>query len=176
MILGFAQFGKQSRKLKEHLQKTASKKQWTKHEQSLKKGTEMEPKTMKKPSQKRYVFQGPQKSSPNDIFKGSLRQSRPKSAIFVGFWTPAGPKMDPWDTIFNQKSTKRVTRQMTRSVLEPTWARFSAENVQRTYFYRSGTVFGPFWKDFGRILTKLEWIFSDVSFIAWPGGMREAIE
>ena len=85
MILGFAQFEKQSRKLRKHIKKTASKKQWTKHEKSLKKGAEMEPNTMKKPFKKRYVFQGPQKSSPDVIFRGTLRRSRPKSAIFGGF-------------------------------------------------------------------------------------------
>ena len=56
MILGFAQFGKQSRTLKKHLQKTGSKKQWTKHEKSSKKGAEMQPKTMKKKHPKNDTF------------------------------------------------------------------------------------------------------------------------
>ena len=100
MILGFVQFEKQSRKLKKHIKKTASKKQWTKHEKSSKKGAEMEPKTMKKPSKKRNVFQGPQKSVQNHFFRGSLRQSRPKStilsrfAIFLG--SRNGPGNIPW--------------------------------------------------------------------------------
>ena len=100
MILGFAQFGKQSRKLKKHLQKTVSKKQWTKHDKSSKKGAEMEPKTMKKTSKKQYVFQGPQKSCPNVIFRGSLRQSRPKNTILSRFAiflrSRKGPGNVPW--------------------------------------------------------------------------------
>ena len=48
MILRLAHFGKQSRKLKNKLQKTASKKQQTKHEQSLKKGIKIELEIMKK--------------------------------------------------------------------------------------------------------------------------------
>ena len=59
MILGFAQFGKQLRKPNKYLKKTISKKQWITHEKSLKKGAEMELKTMKKTSKKRHVFQGP---------------------------------------------------------------------------------------------------------------------
>ena len=48
MIVWFAQFGKQLRQLKKYLQKTASKKQWTKHEKSSKKGFKIESKIMKK--------------------------------------------------------------------------------------------------------------------------------
>ena len=40
---------------------------------------------MKKPSQKRDVFRGPQKSCQNHIFRGSLRQSRPKNKILNRF-------------------------------------------------------------------------------------------
>ena len=60
----------------------------------------MEPKTMKKTSKKRHVFQGPQKSSQNHIFRGSLRQSKPKStilsrfAIFLG--SRNGSRNLPW--------------------------------------------------------------------------------
>ena len=81
MILGFAQFGKQSRKFKKHLQKTGSKKQWTKHEQSLKKGAEMEPKTMKKPSKKRYEIEVPK--STRKVMKNTEKGSKMK------------PKRDP---------------------------------------------------------------------------------
>ncbi len=63
----------------------------------------MEPKTMKK----RYVFQGLQKSSPDVIFRGTLRRSRPKSAIFDGFWDPAGLQNGPLERHFGPKRRQK---------------------------------------------------------------------
>ena len=90
------------------------------------------------------------------IFRGTLRRSRPKSAIFDRFGIPAGLQNPPRSTTFGPKGAKRVTRQSPEASPKPTWARFGAENAHRTYLYRSGFVlvdFGKilegFWKDFG---------------------------
>ena len=61
MILGFAHFGKQPRKLKKNFKKQARKSNEIEHEKPLKNQQHI-PKTMKKPSKKRHVFRGPQKS------------------------------------------------------------------------------------------------------------------
>ena len=57
--------------------------------------------------------------------------------------------IDPWCDIFNQKGEKGVVLFPGRCDLEPTWARFGAENGPRTHFSRFGVVFGRFWEDFG---------------------------
>ena len=80
----------------------------------------MEPKTMKKPSKKRHVFQGPQKSSPDVIFRGTLRRSRSKSVIFDGFWAPAGLQNDPSEHHFRPKRLHKSKVFRTGRVLEPT--------------------------------------------------------
>ena len=58
-------------------------------------------------------------------------------------WAPKtvenGSKMaseiDPWGTIFTQKGSKYGVPQLGGSVLEPTWARFGAENVPSEHFH-----------------------------------------
>ena len=62
MFLGFAQFGKQSRKVKNKSKKQARKSNEIEHEKSLKKHEKNIPLTMKKTSKKRHVFWWPQKS------------------------------------------------------------------------------------------------------------------
>ena len=62
--------------------------------------------------------------------------------------------MGPYSQKLFLKIIKNGVPRITVGVLEPTWARFGAENVPRTYFDRSGVVFGRFWKDFGRNLDK----------------------
>ena len=70
----------------------------------------------------------------------------------VRFWSDLrffkGPEIDPWNDTFSQKGSKKWVGRSTGRVLEPTWARFGAENAPRTYFSRFGTVFGWFWKGF----------------------------
>ena len=76
------------------------------------------------------------------IFGGPCADLDPTIRIFTDFGPQLGPKMAPWNTIFDQKGAKRVTRQMAPSVLEPTWARFGVENGPGTHLYRFGSVFG----------------------------------
>ena len=44
---------------------------------------------------------------PEVIFRGTLRRSRPKSAIFNGFWTPAGPQNGPLEHHFRPKRRQK---------------------------------------------------------------------
>ena len=92
------------------------------------------------------------------FFQGPCADLIPKMRFLTDFGSPLGSTMIPWSTIFDQEGAKCRVPRMTRSVLEPTWARFGAENAPRTQFHRSWLVFGSFLKDLG-------WIWDDFSMI-----------
>ena len=76
----------------------------------------------------------------------------PKIRFLTDFGSQLDPKMPPWDTIFDQKGAKRVTRQMARSDTEPTWNRPGRDLAPKTF---QGCIFidlGSFLVDFRRIL------------------------
>ncbi len=60
----------------------------------------------------------------------------------MDFGTPLGSNIVPWSAIFSQFGHPASALDRTGSLLEPTWARFGAENVPRTHFHRSGVVVG----------------------------------
>ena len=118
MILGFAQFTERSRKLKTNHQQNSLEKAMKKHEKSSKKGAKMEPKTMKSPSKKRCVFQGP----PKNIFCGpGALSGRLQVAvlIFSGRFgrSPKSFQNQPSDAKSHEKSKPRASKNATQNQL-----------------------------------------------------------
>ena len=62
------------------------------------------------------------------------------------FWTDfpfsKDPEIDPWGDLFGQKGSKKSDCFPGLSVLDPTWARFGAENDPRSNKIRPLSVFG----------------------------------
>ena len=98
---------------------------------------------------------------PEVIFRGTLRRSRPKSAIFGGLGSQLGSKLAPWSATFDQKGSQFLLVNRIQSVLEPTQARFGAENAPRTQF---SSIWDVFWSILEGFWINLGWIF-DVVFI-----------
>ena len=69
------------------------------------------------------------------------------ASILDRFWLQNGSQNGPLGHHFRPKSRLLASLLSDRSVLEPTWARFGAESVPRTHFYRFGRVIGRFWDD-----------------------------
>ena len=97
---------------------------------------------------------------PEVIFRGTLRRSRPKSAIFNGFWVPAGLQNCPLEHHFRPKRLPKVTlpSQMERpgANVGTIWRRKPPSNV-------FSSIRVPFLVDFGRILDQFgmnfQWLF-----------------
>ena len=140
------------KKTKKTHKKKKSKTQWTKHDKSPKKWPKWSRKPWKNPPKHDTCSKRPKNRLQTSFFEGPCADLGPKVRFWTDFGSQLGPEMAPWSTIFDQKGAKTVTRQMRQSVLEPTWARFGAENGPRTYFSRFGTVFGWCWKDYRWIL------------------------
>ena len=107
------------------------------------------------------------------IFGGSKRQSMHKNAILEQFWDFRGPEIDPWSSIFCEKTSKNLRPRIAQGDLDPTWARFGAENGPRNHFHRFGVVLGRFWEDF----EQFQMDFHDFSMIyaMFLGGIQAPI-
>ena len=150
MILGFAHFGKQLKQIKQYLQETASKKQWTKHEKSLKKGLEIESKIMKQQSKKQAILLASQKT----FFVAVLDRSGtgPESHIqflFLLFGFVHDFRDPRKSAIWAVAFLEQFRLIGTGADLEPTWLRFSPRRLQEIIFLNFGWFLGWFWHCFG---------------------------
>ena len=85
MILGFAKFSERSRKPIKNIKKTASKRQWKKHEKSIKNTAKIEPKTIKNPFKNQCDFQARPKMTFWRLRAASGRQKVAVLTFLVGF-------------------------------------------------------------------------------------------
>ena len=89
---------------------------------------------------------------PKSILRVSKCQFIHKSAVLDRFSVFQGSQNRPLGLHFRPKSRNFCWNRRTGRVLEPTWARFGAENAPRIHSYRHGYVFGRFGIDFWLIL------------------------
>ena len=154
MILGFAQFGKQSRKLK-NISKKQSRKS---NELNMKNHQKREPKWSRKPWKKHKkndtFFKDPKNHLQTTFLEGPCANINPKVRFLTGFGPQLGPRMVPeWSLgapIFGQRSSS-----LSRTVrITPTGSRPGCDLVPKTLhgciFINCGAVFGWFWNDVGQ--------------------------
>ena len=120
---------------------------------------------------KKSIINGP-RSVPEPFWErfsleGPSANLSPKMRFLTDFGSQLGSKIVPWNTIFDQKGSKRVVGFRARRIMEPTWARFGTENAPRMHFHRSGVVFWSilkgFWKDFEQFWIDV-WLFLQIFF------------
>ena len=92
---------------------------------------------------------------PEVIFRGTLRRSRPKSAIFNGFWDPAGPQHGPFERHFRPKGAKRSSTpnagERPGADLGAIWRRKRSKDAFSLIWVSFLVDFGRVWDHFGRI-------------------------
>ena len=85
---------------------------------------------------------------PETNFRGSKCRPMLENPIWDRFSIFQGPNSTLGPQYSTQEAPKGGVRHFARSVLEPAWAQFGAENAPRTHFHRSGVVFCSIWEGF----------------------------